>query len=411
MNNDSFIITLKKHPAILIILIIGILIRLGFDFLLPFGQSVRFHFEGLNDEPSHLNYVKYLAINKKFPVQTESSQTQDAFKHNVFEYYQPPLYYMLCASLHPWLKDNGTLYFGRILSFLAGLLSLLVLYRILTYLNMPVQLKTAASVFYLLQLSNSYFCSLLSNDSLSWLFALLITMYLLIVFSKTESVEFRNRWKQSLGLSFLLGIGMLVKSSIFIFFPIVVCIFGVLYLKQKKNFLILECALILMIASIVAIPWYYRNLCIYKSLFALHIGFGPASETVKSLLEWRYVLSSTVLRFWFPMQHIERTIYFKAFSAIAAGIVFLHTLAFCFIHKKKINKNFWVLFLILVLSTIAYLKLQLSWNNPEGRYLFSAWAPIIYFWFGLIKLPLNNGLLIAITLIESSVGYIFFVFT
>jgi len=95
---------------------VALILRLVLVWVLPFGQTVKYGLEGLNDEPSHYNYVKYLAENRQFPVQTESSKSPAAFEHNVYEYYQAPFYYVINAFLVPITGLRNALYAGRMIS-------------------------------------------------------------------------------------------------------------------------------------------------------------------------------------------------------------------------------------------------------------------------------------------------------
>lgn len=77
------------------LLLAAVLLRAFLLGATPFGQTVAHRLERLNDDPAHLNYVRYLAEHHAFPVQTHHSR-----EPGDFEYYQPPLYYLVCAPLY-----------------------------------------------------------------------------------------------------------------------------------------------------------------------------------------------------------------------------------------------------------------------------------------------------------------------
>ncbi|MBD3239798.1 MAG: hypothetical protein GF331_04380, partial [Chitinivibrionales bacterium] len=112
----------RYRRPFLIVLGVAVLVRLFFVFALPFGDEIgALGLEGLNDEPAHNNYVKYLAAHWRFPVQTQSVADPDALVRNEFEYYQPPLYYLIAAGLHRLFGAEAGFLLARLLSCAFGL--------------------------------------------------------------------------------------------------------------------------------------------------------------------------------------------------------------------------------------------------------------------------------------------------
>ena len=105
----------------------AIVLRASFALMLPLGQTVAGRLEGLNDEPAHFNYVRHLVEHRTFPVQTRHVAEPGAFERADFEYYQPPLYYLLCAPLVAVAGDPAGLTLSRTLSMCCALVSLRVL--------------------------------------------------------------------------------------------------------------------------------------------------------------------------------------------------------------------------------------------------------------------------------------------
>src|SRR5262245_56255234 len=118
-----------------IALTVAVAIRLFFVFAVPFGHAVRNHLEGLNDEPAHMNYVRALANQRTFPVQPHHAFEPGAFDRYDFEYYQPPLIYLLNVPVYLLAGDRHALIPLRLVSFVLGLLSLVVLARVLDRLG------------------------------------------------------------------------------------------------------------------------------------------------------------------------------------------------------------------------------------------------------------------------------------
>ena len=250
---------------------VALILRLVLVWVLPFGQTVKYGLEGLNDEPSHYNYVKYLAENRQFPVQTESSKSPGAFEHNVFEYYQAPLYYIVNALFVPLTGLKGTLYAGRMISWFFGILTLLILGNIL-YLICPDKKIVASGVLLCAFFpAHIYFCSFVSNDSISW-FAGIWLLYLIMSFDKLPEKKIGIYFSC---ISLVLAFAMMTKSSSFIYYPVVAYSFFY-YFRKKGEIKLLWWAMASIAFSLILVsPWYWRNLRLYGSFFAIDIGFGP----------------------------------------------------------------------------------------------------------------------------------------
>src|SRR5512145_679954 len=141
----------------------AIVVRVIFVLMLPFGQTVAGRLEGLNDEPAHFNYVRFLVGHRAFPVQTRHVAEPGAFERADFEYYQPPLYYLLCAPLVSAAGERVGLTLCRALSLLCALLSLVVLSRILALLGLGTSARRAGFVIAALLPVHVYFTSVVSN--------------------------------------------------------------------------------------------------------------------------------------------------------------------------------------------------------------------------------------------------------
>ena len=87
---------LRKAVILVAFALIAVL-HLFFVIATSFGQETRWRIEGLNDGPAHVNYVKHLVDRHQFPIASTTARDPDAFTRNEFEYYQPPLYYLVCC--------------------------------------------------------------------------------------------------------------------------------------------------------------------------------------------------------------------------------------------------------------------------------------------------------------------------
>lgn len=364
-----------------VLLGLALCIRLAYVFFLPLGQSVRFRLEGLNDEPSHLNYVHYLAEHKSFPVQHHHARETDSFVRNEFEYFQPPVYYLIGAGCELLFGKSRSMLVCRFLSFVFGVLSLLVIKRIFSMCGFSAPLIGAAVLFAAFFPTHAYFCSVVSNDSLSWLFALLLTVEMVKIKKPDVSASAKQVWTTSVLTGTLLGVGTLIKSSLFIFYPVMALLFLYRSFYLKKLRWIGGLIASLLLSGLISAPWYIYNMHLYGSFFAFGIGNGPpqfflfSGRHLINLIQW------TIAYFWFPMQHVPA-------SHAAGGILWCETLillcngTLCVLYiGRQRGFSFWKLllcFLVLV-NIAAYIKFNLWWSNAEGRYFLPSFVPFILF--------------------------------
>jgi 4-amino-4-deoxy-L-arabinose transferase-like glycosyltransferase len=366
---------------------IGILVcaalclRLAYVFLLPPTQTVSFRLEGLNDEASHINYVHYLAKHWQFPVQRHHAREMDSFVRNEFEYYQAPAYYILGTGLELVVGKNNSLLACRLLSFLFGALSLLVIKRIFTALSFPAAVGNGAMLFAAFLPTHAYFCSVASNDALSWLLALLLTLEMAWLCVAYNAFGSKRLWRSALYSGLLLGIGMLTKTSLLLFVPVVAGIYLYRFFVSRNRQWLSALVAALCITAVLAGPWYLRNLQVYGSLFAFAVGNGPPQFFLFTPYRFVRFLKLALYCFWFPMQHVPPShavgaiLWFEAFIVLANGVLF----AAYMVSKRKIA--LWEIFLaaLLLLNIAAYINYNLHWDNADGRFLFPSLAALLVF--------------------------------
>ena len=234
---------MKKSGLFIAAIVFAVAIRLVYVAVLPLGEIVRFHLEGLNDEPAHYNYVKYLVEKHAFPVQTHIYKEPGAFVRNDFEYYHPPVYYLLGGVGEAVLGPQAGLYWCRALSFCFGALSLFVLAALFRKMGYSSAVQSAAVLFVGFLPCHAYFSSLASNDSLCWLIALLLTYACLGRHDKSGGHPVFT-WRQTAALGALLGIGVLAKASLLLFYPLIAAIFLYTWVREKKTATILQMLLL-----------------------------------------------------------------------------------------------------------------------------------------------------------------------
>ncbi|MBD3419771.1 MAG: hypothetical protein GF398_06615 [Chitinivibrionales bacterium] len=363
-----------------LLLACAVALRLFLPAILPHGADTRFCLEGLNDEPSHYNYTRYLANSRGFPIQYSSTADEDAFLLNEYEYYQPPLNYLLGAPFNRVFGQAAGLYFGRLISVICGLLTLLICYKVLQQLSLSETARKAAVLFLALLPAHAYFCSIVSNDALSWLLAQLILLQLMRIVQLDESDSSNDIIRQTALLGIWLTLGMYTKSSLSMFFPLAVLVLLYSLYSTRDARIALGVATALLTSSLLAAPWYLRNLRLYGSLFALETGFGRPQMWIDSLGDALDVVKATIRLIWFPMQHVREGValsgmlYLNASVLAAAGALWVRYLI---VRRIKSFQEF-LLYAALLLSIAAYIRLNIFWFNAEGRYLFPAVTSITY---------------------------------
>ena len=255
---------------------LAILIRIALVFLIPFGAKIENRFEGLYDEPSHFNHVRYLALHHAFPVQTRSVWEPGAFERNEWELYQPPLYYAIGALPFAVFGERFAFYFCRFFSLFCGIAAVFLIGAIVYRVESSWLAHHAALLFVAFLPTHAYISALVSNDALTWLFAALIIYQLVHIRS---TVPWNSVWL----LSFYLIAGMLTKFSIAIFYPLIVLVFLYKYYHSRNATLLLQCCLLVGISMLSIAPWYVRNVQVYGSLFAERIAWGRPRTDLTTL--------------------------------------------------------------------------------------------------------------------------------
>lgn len=364
-----------------LLLTLAVIIRLIYVFLLPPTQTVSFRLEGLNDEASHLNYVHYLAQHKSFPVQRHHAREKDSYVVNEFEYYQAPLYYVIGAGLELIVGKSNSLLACRLLSFLFGVLSLLVIRRIFSAASLSHAAGNGAALFAAFLPTHAYFCSVASNDSMNWFIALLLTLELVRVCNPADAPRTRSPLRSGIYFGLLLGIGMLTKASLLMFAPLCAAVFVWLFFAKREPGRLYALVAMLCIAAICAGPWYLRNFRVYGSLLAFGVGNGPAQFFLFAPEQFVRFVKIAVFSFWFPMQHVPPSHAVGAIIGFELLVLGLNAWLFASYMVRKRSVAMWemVLGLLFIVNLAAYVNYNLYWDNADGRFLFPSLAVLLIF--------------------------------
>jgi 4-amino-4-deoxy-L-arabinose transferase-like glycosyltransferase len=362
----------------------AILLRVWLALALPFGQTVSGRLEGLNDEPAHYNVVRHLVERRSFAVQTRHVAEPGAFARADFEYYQPPLYYLLCAPLVAAAGERAGVMACRLVSLACGLLSLVVLSRVLAQLGLRPAPRRAGVVFVALLPVHAYFTSVVSNDGLCWLIALLLTRELLARARGDSAGGRAARGRSGLGadlrLGALLGLGMLTKSALVVFYPVALLGYALIERRGPGRRVLAGALVALSVSLVIAGWWYVRNVMVYGSPFAMEVGFGPPEPGRWNLFVQAHAAAGTVRTFWFPMQHLEGTGAVTALRAVGALLLAVHaSAALAYVARRvPFDAPTFVALALLAATTASYVGLNLMWGESEGRFLLPALGPLVF---------------------------------
>jgi 4-amino-4-deoxy-L-arabinose transferase-like glycosyltransferase len=368
---------------------LGIGLRLLGVWLIPFGQMVQYRLEGLNDEPAHFAYVEYLATRHALPVQTHSVGEPGAFERADFEYYQPPLYYVIGAALYGALGRDAGLIACRLLSALCGILTLGVMGMVFARCGMPPVAARIGVGFAALLPTHAYFCALVSNDALSWLLAgaILWRLACLAGAGGQDPAPPRALRRGAL-LAALLAAGVLTKGSLALFLPLTAALYTWESLRSRSARPVMEGLAVVVVACAVAAPWWIRSFQLYGSPFGLEAGFGAPARAPLTAARLYGLVAGTVRYFWFPMQNLGASPWVRIPRLIGAAAIALHAAAWLMtIGRRGLSRTEVPLVLCLALALAAHLWLNLAWSEPEGRFLLPAFVPIVYgFTIGMWRL-------------------------
>lgn len=363
------------------LLALALALRLFFVAVIPpDAPSVAFRIESLNDEPSHFNYVRYLARHRSLPVQTSHAREPGATERGEFEYWQPPLYYILGAGLYAIAGDRAGFYLCRLLSFACGVLTLVVLARALALLDWPVSARRLAVGFVALLPPNVYFTSVVSNDALFWLIALLLTYELLLPLpGPGREGRPPGPWSY-IRVAGLFAAGMLTKSGLGVFYPMALVTYAYLARRTGRVSVLVAGSSALGLSLLFIAPWYARNLAVYGSLFAMAVGFGPPQPEQATLAGIYHTIGGTIRFFWFPMSHIESLPVVRAIRSWGGILALAHTAAaLWYVSRRRLDPRGWMLALLLALMLAAHFRLNWTWGQSEARFLYPALAAIAFF--------------------------------
>jgi hypothetical protein len=275
--------------AVGVVAITWIAIRVGLLFAVPDGLDTQaVPFNGFNDEPAHFNYVRYLAEFEKFPVQTEHAGTLAALRRAQYEYYQPPLYYLLAQPFY-WagapFGEHAALLTVRAFSLLLSIVQLVTIVKITQLLAGSSRAAWMIPAFFALLPGYARFGAQVNNDCLCWTIAYLLFYEVLRTDLTDDAWGRRHPLAHAALLGALAGVGLLTKYS---FIAVILGLLPRWLLSAQRGYAARAVTVFLAVAVVVAVPLYLRNHAVYGAWLPIAAGNGAP----------RPLTTSTVTRFF-----------------------------------------------------------------------------------------------------------------
>lgn len=365
---------MRKNGTLLLALLCGLLLRAFLACEVPTGfESVHRGLSWYNDEKAHVNYVAHLASERNLPVQTKSVKDSGAFARGDFEYYQPPLAYFV--QIPAWLAGEalqpGMGWLAvRLFEVLVGLLTLLAARSLAERLTPG----TGDAVAWMLALHPgfAYQGVLVSNDPLFWLLSIL---FLLVV---VELPRHGPTWL----LAPLTAALLLTKSSAIVLLPLPFIALTPPLVDDFRPRRLLPATLALTLGILAAAPWYFRNIQVYGSVFALEVGHG-APYDFRATLTNIPVLKMMVLYFlgslWYPMDQILSMRLVPRILELFACAAWLLPV-FVESQRSRTSRITPLLWAALALGVLAFAPYAIRYCQSEARLLFQLLPAFTALW-------------------------------
>jgi 4-amino-4-deoxy-L-arabinose transferase-like glycosyltransferase len=362
------------------------------------------------DEPAHYNYIRYLAENGNLPILQMGDYPHDYLEHLKaerfppgasiepirYEYYQPPLYYILATPLY--LIFGGQLLPLRLFSLIFGSALLVVAYRLTREVfgdDALMALGTAATVAFVPM--HIAITAGVNNDTLG---ELLLSMLLLLMLRRLKNEIRAEHYARYSGL--LLGLALLTKPTTYVIVPMLILAEFVRWALRRAETkrageVARTLAWLLGIGLILSGPWFVRNLLTYGDFDLIGkvrhdaIVVGQLQTGIFDLAAARHFVTGSFKSFWAQFGWmgvlVDKRIYLAL--ALLCGVAALGLLLFIWRSWRGGLDPYrcWALFLLAAMVALvlgADLWYNLKFVQTQGRYLFPAIVPIgLFFVLGL----------------------------
>ena len=336
------------------------------------------------DEPAHYNYVAFVAHSGTLPelevgdwdsallerLKNGRLQPGDSIDSIRYESWQPPLFYLLAAPVFRLDPTHDQLLHLRLFNVFLGGLALLLAFHVAR----PLLGDALAAAVPLTMAGIPMFTAVsaaLSADPLANLLAAAILLLLV------HGVRAGVSSKRAATTGLLLGLGMLTKLALAIFVPIALLVVLFRSCRPRR-----EAAIVLGVAGLLLLPWLVHQVTTYgwtdPLATARHAqvvsdqprfpGFSPAYIGL--------ALTITFHSFWAQFGWMAIPAPDRLYW-IWGGLCVLASLGLGLRSRRGPVTPSWILMLgTLLAAASGYVVYNLTFEQLQGRYLFTALVPI-----------------------------------
>ncbi len=367
-----------------------------------------------NDEPDHLAYVNFVATKGRLPV-----QTVDSLRINK-EGHQFPLYYLIASVLESLFLKNSSLsyeiipnknnrnyggkenlvpvynhvyneifktstdkfvfYLLRIFQVLISIVNLVFVYKVARFFFKEEKFQLL-TVFIAGALPQFVFVSsYISNDCLANLFSTLTIFTFLKMMSEKKTADIFI-------FSVVFAIGLIVKKTIFFFFPVLLLVGAWIVFSKKVNYSkAVQVFASLAISIGLFSAWFFiRNLNLYNDIFLTRVEMNtvPFYIELKSVFSLYFIypfIPGLFGSFWgvFGWMNVAMPFYIYVVLFFFCVICFYFAFSrFRFAKFNNYNFLFGLLSVIFCLAGVIYYNTLYS--QHQGRFLFPVISLLMVF--------------------------------
>jgi hypothetical protein len=384
----------RRANAMLVVAVIAIYLVLAsaYNRLIPFKSgpeaASEIHSLALATNPDEAAHVANAEIYKSGRIPRFRSGDPD------FEAHQPPLYYVLIAPLLlDEAKADQPAVYARWFGIVLGAITIWCLFACLRA-AFPTRgdLAATAAAFAGLLPMNVNLCASISNDILTNLIVVLGFWMIARAIEATVRKDGRAMLRESVGVGIVIAAGLYTKTSTLVLVPAVV-VAAALLAKERLVGAKAGAALAavpIVLGTLLASPWLARNTRLYGDPVAQHIfqsAFVQTTMTTARMLSHisaaeycRLAVTQSFESFWgvfdsmqlfLPEQVYIGLALIGAATLVGAGI---------WIKRNSLGAReriaLWVLATILAGTVAAFARFNMTFFQPQGRYLYTALAPI-----------------------------------
>jgi 4-amino-4-deoxy-L-arabinose transferase-like glycosyltransferase len=351
----------------------------GYATLTPIWQNP--------DEPAHFTYVAFVARTGGLPelkagdwdsallerLKNGSLRPGDSIEAIRYEAWQPPLFYLLAAPLvriGP-LDDPAVLVPRlRALDIVFGALTLGIAYAAAREV-LPKQMAAAVP---LVMVGIPMFTSVSAAISADPLANLLAAAIVLVLLRGLRRRVDQPRW--ALGTGVLLGLGLLTKLALAIFVPLALVVVVVSSARRLR-----DGVLILTTTALTVTPWLVHQVTTYGLADPLATSRHAAVVLDQPRFpgfSLEYVASFATISFhsfwaqfgWMGVVAPDRLYWAYGLLTVVAVAGLLRE------RRRLVEPGYQLLLATLGAALLAYVGYNLTFEQPQGRYLFTALVPL-----------------------------------